>query len=380
MQNDRRIDDAIKILIDQDFALTCLIYDTKYIYDDNIPTMCVTIFRNKIHIRINPSFIDSLSESEIAGVLYHEFSHYFLGHLLPKNWADMRIVFDNDDAISTAHELEINGNIVPLNILPEDRTSYDKLGLPADKSRIEYLKLLKENPQKIQPSMIINIILGELTEEELKNLENNPNAQEIMRKILEEHIEKIKLAAKVAGSKTSNLARNIEKVEAKIAWKNHINKMLRLKLSQKDDRSWASQNRRSSNLPGQMRKANKPDLYILVDVSGSISKELLSQFFAEIDRIAFLAKEVVVITVDTEIHEEFIYKRGQLPKIHGGGGTNFDKAFEHLKEKKTNLNLVVLTDGFVSVPEIKLHGFVLWCIDEKGNTKLEVPDHKIIIG
>ena len=70
------------IVLDHPFFATLLLQMPR-IEDPSIPTACT----NGVHIRYNPTFIESLTPSEVAGLLAHEVLHPALGHLkrLPAN-------------------------------------------------------------------------------------------------------------------------------------------------------------------------------------------------------------------------------------------------------------------------------------------------------
>lgn len=64
------------IVLDHPFFATLLLQMPR-IEDPSIPTACT----NGVHIRYNPKFIESLTYSEVAGLLVHEVLHPALGHL-----------------------------------------------------------------------------------------------------------------------------------------------------------------------------------------------------------------------------------------------------------------------------------------------------------
>jgi predicted metal-dependent peptidase len=70
------------IVLDHPFFATLLLQMPR-IEDPSIPTACT----NGVHIRYNPKFVESLTPSEVAGLLAHEVLHPALGHLkrLPPN-------------------------------------------------------------------------------------------------------------------------------------------------------------------------------------------------------------------------------------------------------------------------------------------------------
>lgn len=70
------------IVLDHPFFATLLLQMPR-IEDPKVPTACT----NGVHIRYNPKFVESLTPSELAGLLAHEVLHPALGHLkrLPPN-------------------------------------------------------------------------------------------------------------------------------------------------------------------------------------------------------------------------------------------------------------------------------------------------------
>ena len=95
-------------------------------------------------------------------------------------------------------------------------------------------------------------------------------------------------------------------LETKVDWR----KVLRffVKSSQRADRSSSIKriNRRYAYVhPG--RKANRvAKLAVSIDQSGSVSDEMLSLFFAELNKLSSIA-EFVVIPFDTQVDESLVY-------------------------------------------------------------------------
>jgi predicted metal-dependent peptidase len=121
------------------------------------------------------------------------------------------------------------------------------------------------------------------------------------------------------------------------------------------------------HLGGEILRYGERTLYnaiekivVAVDVSGSVDSEMLQNMINEINGIIFSKriKEIVVIFFDDGVDENSVQyiKVGNAPfvpkKISGGGGTNFQKPLDWIKEKlKDKVNLCVfLTDGFADAP------------------------------
>nr|HPI82126.1 VWA-like domain-containing protein [Candidatus Paceibacterota bacterium] len=114
---------------------------------------------------------------------------------------------------------------------------------------------------------------------------------------------------------------------------------------------------------GEKKKMDSlENIVVLVDVSGSMSKEVLERILGEINSIIF-SKRVNTITVaffDDGVDEKSVQKikkhgsRPWIPKnVAGGGGTNFQKALDWVSEElhdRVSL-LVFFTDGYAPMPK-----------------------------
>jgi predicted metal-dependent peptidase len=108
---------------------------------------------------------------------------------------------------------------------------------------------------------------------------------------------------------------------------------------------------------------------VIIDTSGSIMETTLAQFFKEIDTIHRNGTEVYIIECDAAVGNAYPYKKNAPIKISGGGGTNYDPAFEYInKNKKIQIDACVyLTDGCAPEPKIKPRCKLLYVITPDGN-------------
>ena len=114
------------------------------------------------------------------------------------------------------------------------------------------------------------------------------------------------------------------------------------------------------------------NLWFVIDTSGSISIEALSNAFGEvkaaIEQFDYLTGKLSFF--DTRVSEPKDFDSIEdLKNIEpvGGGGTSFHCIFEYMKEKFTDeypTAVIVLTDGYASYPDeaIALRVPVLWII------------------
>ena len=135
-------------------------------------------------------------------------------------------------------------------------------------------------------------------------------------------------------------------LETKVDWR----KVLRffVKSSQRADRSSSIKriNRRYAYVhPG--RKANRvAKLAVSIDQSGSVSDEMLSLFFAELNKLSAIA-EFVVIPFDTQVDENLVYtwkkNKHQKPERVMMGGTDFNAPTDYVNKGGFDGH-IILTD------------------------------------
>jgi predicted metal-dependent peptidase len=116
-------------------------------------------------------------------------------------------------------------------------------------------------------------------------------------------------------------------------------------------------------------------IMVAVDTSGSITKEQIAEFFAEVDRIVKSAGEVVVVLFHHVPYGHFKYKLGMMknaenrkraPEVQSGA-TSFRTLFPWIKQYKDPIDgIVVLTDGFGDhpLPQDRPRCMVVWALTE----------------
>jgi predicted metal-dependent peptidase len=110
-------------------------------------------------------------------------------------------------------------------------------------------------------------------------------------------------------------------------------------------------------LPGYVRLA-VPNIWTLVDTSGSMVGKHLNQVVTEVFEIAkTLSSKVRIIAWDADAYEDSLENVRKSMKIKGGGGTVIGPAINLLlKKMKPNDIVVILTDGLIDdgeSPEIQ---------------------------
>ncbi len=131
-------------------------------------------------------------------------------------------------------------------------------------------------------------------------------------------------------------------------------------------------NRRTGFAYMGSRRAFSTSLLLAVDVSLSITNEMLSHFYSVINKFfKYGISRIDVIQFDTEIKGEVRTlrdaRRQKKIDILGRGGTNFQPVFDYVEEHRQYDGLIILTDGYAPPPARKPRGKVrvAWiCEDE----------------
>jgi len=95
--------------------------------------------------------------------------------------------------------------------------------------------------------------------------------------------------------------------------------------------------------------AKKPKLAFSIDTSGSMSPKDIAAGISEMDTIRRLYKvDLYLIECDYSVHKATWVKPYEpIPAVTGGGGTSFVPVMQHIKDKKIDVDVVVMfTDGY----------------------------------
>ena len=173
--------------------------------------------------------------------------------------------------------------------------------------------------------------------------------------------------AKMRGNLPASIARMIgELLEPKVPWRQVLREFIRQRA--RDDYSWQRANRRYLHqgvvLPS-LYSERMGRIVFGVDTSGSIDKETLTEFAAEIqaalDECQPEAMEVIYCDAAVNGTREFLPGDAVKLEMLGGGGTRFAPVFEHIeKMDEPPVCCIYLTDGHGSFPPNEPDYPVLW--------------------
>lgn len=346
------------------------------IFSTSVPTAGITPL-GKMYI--NPTFLQTLTQENIVFLLAHEIQHVAMNHHArgkQKNHEIWNMATDyviNQDLQNIFNEIGMHSAIISGALLSEE---YQNLT-----SEAVYEKIKTSTPKTNQNQDLI-FGPGESKEGDKEVREARNPVTEEENKTGTKDWKSIALAAATSTKMYGKLAASIDReVLGNLVPKTNWNVILRRHLqdeyaaSHKEDFSFSSYNRRQGSyiyrIPGALLKRNKKPIVYVVDTSGSMDDTEISQAIAELKCIQKTFDiDVYLMSCDAEVHEAIWLKGNQWnpPKMTGGGGTDFEPIFAHLKTKKMENSLVLIhTDGygsFGSEPKNK----VLWLLTTETNT------------
>lgn len=399
----------IKLLLDEPFFGSLLMH-LKPVVDEARPTFST----DGRTLRINPKFLDTLTEPELQTVMAHEVMHCALLHPYRLGARDLqRFNIAADYAINnfldnTNKEAETKGRTPPFVFtgpLAKVYLDHQYDGLSAE----EIYHRLMSPPQgggggnqsqspSSSPSAPGAGQPGTKPGAGQGNGKPSPQppagaaspgeftegaADEATRDQCESEwkvaAQQAALGAKAKGRLPAEAERYIEELlNPKLPWQEILRQFLTA--TAKNDYSWTRPNRRYASagviLPG-MHSPRLGKIVVAVDTSGSIGQEEFNNFMSEVQGILFNChpEKFILAQCDATLHdwqELDVFADVATIKCKGGGGTNFKPVFERADEDcaagEPPAALVYLTDLEGTFPDVEPGYPVLWA---STNTKEE---------
>jgi len=329
----------------------------------NADEWCSTAATDGRHFYYNTRFIEMLKPKEIEFLFGHEVLHCVYDHFGRRGDRDPQL-------FNVANDFAVNAD------LKKHRVGEFITSVPClydskfeGKSSEEIYDYLYENAEKISLSDLIDKLLDDHLDGEGDGESDGkdgdqpgkgrPKLSAEERQKIKDEIKEAMLAAAQAsdaGSIPAGVKRMIQDLtDPKMNWR----ELLRMQLEStiKSDYTWMRPSRRGWDmdavLPG-MNRTDAIDIAIYIDMSGSISEAQGKDFLSEVKGImeSFESYKIHVACFDTEVYNPQQYNSENLDSIEeyelaGGGGTDFDCIFKHLKDEQIEpKRLVVFTDGY----------------------------------
>ena len=353
---------------------------------DQIPTAAVGIRDGCILLMINEDFFlnELKSKTQRIAVLKHETLHLVFKHLF------RNLIKKDPELMNIAADIVVNQYIGEWE-LPESAITLDTfpdMELEAEQTMEYYYERLSELKAKMNGGKKRGKSKYPESQKAFEGLYGNERhsdhsawvdesalgSQSGLKEILENQL--INAASrtpeKAYGTLPGEIKRAIDTIlesrKPKVDWK----RQLRL-FASSHGKTYVSHtmkriSKRYGTRPGiRIKRLNR--VVVVIDTSGSIDNNTLMMFMAEIEGIRRTGAEITVIESDCELQNVYSYRRGKEILMKGGGGTNFDPAFEYINSGKSGSfdACIYLTDGYAPEPVIKPRTSVLWVLTPDGN-------------
>jgi predicted metal-dependent peptidase len=328
----------------------------------NADAWCPTAATDGRNFYYNTRFIKMLKSREVEFLFGHEVLHCVYDHMGRRGDRDPQLWnIANDFCVNSDLKKHRVGDFITSVPCLYD-AKYDGM------SSEEIYDQLYESADKIDISKLLDKMIDEHIDGEGngdgdgdgdKDGKGRPRLSEADRQAIRDEIKEAVLSAAQtcdAGSLPAGVRRMIQDLtEPKMDWR----ELLRMQLEStiKSDYTWMRASRKAWHLDAVMpgtKTTDAIDIAVAIDTSGSISTEQARDFLSEVKGImeTFESYRIHLFTFDTESYNPQIYTSDTLDDIteydiQGGGGTDFDAIFRHLKDAEVEpKRLVVFTDGY----------------------------------
>ena len=322
-----------------------------------VPTAGVRVNPNTGHFEMlyNPQFFEGISDDHKQGVLMHEFYHLVFEHVTGRLPAEGMSKIWNQ-ATDLAINSHLIGKLPKGALIPGEDYFKD---FPVGKSADEYLELLKQKQDENEEGEGNGSGEGDPgTWDDHSGWGDGDNTtNEIAKERLKEAVKKAAEEASKGnswGSVSQGVRQEIiDSITTKVDWR----KVLRyfIKTSQKaNKRSTIKKiNRRYAYIHPGKKVQRRAKIAIAIDQSGSVSNDMLTKFFNELNNLSKLA-EFTVIPFDHDVKPELVYvwKKGTHKKKERvlTGGTCFNAPTDYVNEHGFD-GMIVLTDLYAPKPK-----------------------------
>jgi predicted metal-dependent peptidase len=363
---------------------------------------CKTAATDGRNFYYNREFIKSLTPEQVLFLFGHEVLHAVYDHLGRKGFRDPKIWNMANDYIVNYTLVKSNIGKMPKHGLYDERYTDDmtseevykellKNSVQVQMTLDEHLTLDGSDPDDSGGNKRVTVtVMGDcngppkLTEEDRQKIRNQLKADIINT-----------AHAVGAGKIPAGVRRLIDAfTNPRMDWRALLE--LHVQSQIKDDFTFQRPSRRSwvgdqtIILPGQDFK-KRPELVAFIDMSGSITDDMVRDFLSEIKGIMETYEDfwILLATFDTRIYNPTIFTPENIDDLmtystQGGGGTDFMCMYEFMQapdsvgfgdefpDQIVPQRMVVFTDGLpFSEWGIEDYCDVLWIIH--GNARIEAP-------
>lgn len=317
-----------------------------------------TVWTNGKKVFFETNYAKKLTREHFTGLLMHEILHVALMH-------QNRIKGRNEIRWNNACDYVVN-----LMVKDEELRSKGKLKLPANVTLSnDYKELSVEQVYERLRDGSGGNSQGDTIDFDLLQEEDFLTAEEI-----NEINDTLAYAANIAeaqGTMPLGLRREINTLlYPKVDWRILLKEFIQAFPA---DWDFSNRDRRFIQTPFFLPQFSGEivRIYVAIDTSGSITKEILDSFMTETYAILtnFDRVEMTLICVDARMQNvEKVHSLEEALnfEIRGGGGTDFRDTFKYLDEQHDCDGLIFFTDLYATLPDEVPHFKTLWvCTSDK---------------
>jgi predicted metal-dependent peptidase len=359
--------------------LSTLIFSLRIVESENLETLAVDAGWRMYY---NPSFVMKQAPEVLATMVLHEALHCVFQHLTrfqalgQDPSASMTWNLAGDANINEAiDEAKMPwGDFDPVRFSGLSKYGVEN-GMSTENSFFTMVKYFEDHPEKESPITDCGSVNGgnsrsyEIPRTNSDNPAIKSDQQDVIRDRVAQDVLK-HARDKGISSLPANLLRWArDLLDPQIDWRRALAGAMRTSLASvlgRKDYTFARPSRRQSAMAEHdpefilpsMRKPAPPIIAIVVDTSGSVSEDEITELLSEVEGIARVngvAQGISIIPCDSEVGEiqklRSVHGVAEI-KLTGGGGTDMGVGIAAaIKLKPIPKVVIVLTDGYTPWPE-----------------------------
>lgn len=333
-----------------------------------VPTAGVRINPHTTYFEMfyNPIFFCQLTVEQCKAVIKHEYYHLIFEHITTRN---SHISKDQKMLWNIAADLAINSYLkeeLPEGCCIPGIAPYDNF--PLYMTAEWYFSKMLEDPEKYQPkTMKIYVKFdGSGSQEgepsgqfDSHEFWDDPEVDETTREIAKQRLKEMmsKAAQEASGKGWGSIPQQIQKdilerIRSTVDWKSVLRYFVRTSQRSETKSTVRKINRKYPySFPGK-KITRQSNIAISIDQSGSVSDQMLTVFFSEIESLSKIAT-FTVIPFDTEVCEKDIFEWKRGKKIKNSrvrcGGTDFNAPTKYVNDSDFDGH-IILTDMIAPKP------------------------------
>jgi predicted metal-dependent peptidase len=320
----------------------------------------------------NPKFMASHTPAEQLGVLVHELLHAALRHVIRRHGAHPVLW-------NIAADIVVNGIIFQTEglTLPKSAWRDDKIAQFTVEEVYEILRSRNPKPDELE----IHFIGSDLVPSDSKDAsavfspEQISSNRDHWNAALAQAATITRMGSTAHGKLPENLQRLLAEVtDPPLDWRTLLWRYLT-----RTPWDFTSYDRRfiGDELYLDAMDGETVGIALCIDTSGSIDNETLGRFLNEIRGIlrAYPKVDIQLYACDAKLHGPWPIDTESegIPKLPGGGGTDFRPFFKHLEKNTAPDAAIYLTDGYGDFPRQAPKYPTLWVITPGGLESDAVP-------